>query len=440
MNNNDKSRKGVIALAVVTACVLGSLISSFRNSRTYVTPVSQLLEQAGGESGLSLGDVKTEKNEVLTKPAETSGEVRGPLDVSDVVAATMPCIVSITSESVQVVESYFYGRREIPRESAGSGIIIGQSDEELLIATNYHVIDGSDTITVCFSVDTEDADEAIVEALLKGSDETKDLAVVAVKNASIPEQVRSQIRIAALGDSGQLVVGQRAIAIGNALGYGQSVTAGIVSAVNRELNISGTAQNFIQTDAAINFGNSGGALLNNAGEVIGINAAKTASEGAEGMGYAIPINEAKPILEELMNKVSREKVAASERGGLGVSVQDVSEEARMVYDIPAGAFVYGVEDASAAEKAGISRGDIITELDGNKISSAASLEKVLNYYKAGERVTVVFYSGSGGAYREKEVSLKLGESGQQDRQGGSRYASPYEEPGMDPWSDFFGFW
>ena len=316
MNNHDKSKKGVIALAVVTAFVLGSLIFSFRETHNYVTPVSELLKEAG-ESSLSLEGGKDTAAGALDKTAEFSYSPKGPLDVSDVVEATMPSIVAITSESMQVVEYFFYGRQEIPSESAGSGIIIGQSGEELLIATNYHVIEDSDTITVCFSVKTEEAEEAIAEALLKGSDETKDLAVVAVKLKDIPEQVKSQIRVASLGDSDELVVGQRAIAIGNALGYGQSVTAGIVSAVNRELNIESETQNFIQTDAAINFGNSGGALLNNAGEVIGINSAKATASGAERMGYAIPINEAKPILEELMNKETREKVDASERGSLG---------------------------------------------------------------------------------------------------------------------------
>ena len=302
--DNRNKYKGVVLLGIVTALVLGSFLFSFRGSSVKVMPVEQLLESASTEASMATSSDGT----AVSQSALSNEKLRGPLDVSDVAEAVMPSIVAITSQSKQVVESYFYGRYEIPSESVGSGIIIGQSDTELLIATNYHVVEDADTLTVCFSADAEDAEDVLAAALLKGGDAAKDLAVVAVDLSGISQDILSQIRVASLGDSDDLVVGETAVAIGNALGYGQSVTAGIISAVNRELTVDQVSQNYIQTDAAINFGNSGGALLNRSGEVIGINSVKATAEGAERMGYAIPINEAKPILQDLMARETREQV------------------------------------------------------------------------------------------------------------------------------------
>ncbi|MDD3795364.1 MAG: trypsin-like peptidase domain-containing protein [Lachnospiraceae bacterium] len=413
---------GVVALGIVTALVIGSLIYSFQGNNRIVWPTAE--EENSAANRLVLGNSQSENEVTQEKQLQSQSTApKGSLDVSDVVAATMPGIVSITSESVQEVEYFFYGTYEIPSESAGSGIIIAQSDTELLIATNYHVVDGADSLTVCFS--TEDTEDAIVSANVKGTDAEQDLAVIAVKLNDISDEVLSQIRIVSLGDSDSLQVGQRAIAIGNALGYGQSVTAGIVSALNRSLTIDNVESTFIQTDAAINFGNSGGALLNASGEVIGINSAKATSSGVEGMGYAIPINAAKPILEDLINKVTREKVDASEKGSLGIDAKSVSQEAQQVYNIPAGAFVYKVEPGAAADEAGIIQGDIIIKMDGTRINSADALENLLNYYKEGETVEVVYETGGSGSYREKTVSVTLQAAASENNSD----PYPYQMPG-----------
>ena len=432
------SLPGVIALGIVTAAVAGSVIFSFGEKEAVTIPsVSQLLE-AGQEDNGSL----TSNRQIPDMEPVTGERVKGPLDVSDVVEDTMPSIVAITSESVQVVESYFYGRYEIPSENAGSGIIIGENEDELLIATNYHVVEESDSITVCFSVEEELEDEAIAEAKVKGTDSARDLAVVAVAEGTIPEKIREKIKIAQLGDSDTLEVGEQAIALGNALGYGQSVTAGIISAVNREMTIDKIPQKFIQTDAAINFGNSGGALLNREGRVIGINSAKAASSGVEGMGYAIPINDARPILEKLMDRVTRDKASDSEAGDLGAELRNVSEEAQQLYGISAGAFVYELFSGSPLDRAGIEEGDIITEFDENRISSAEELESLLVYYKAGESVRVVYETAVNGAYQEKMAEVTLEEKTQRetDSRLQSQPYSPYEGWGMDSWFDsWWGF-
>ena len=404
-NRDERQKKssiaGLAALGVVIALVLGSLYYSFHDRYRAAFTADQYLEQVQ----TAQNQKTAEQEDTLSASQNNTERVRGPQDVSDVVEATMPSIVAITSESVQTVESFFYGRVQIPSEGAGSGIIIGQNDTELLIATNYHVIEDASSISVSFSVGAED--NTVVEAKTKGRDASKDLAVVSINIDAIPQQVLSEIRIAILGDSDALLVGQRAIAIGNALGYGQSVTAGIVSAVDRELTVDGTTQTYIQTDAAINFGNSGGALLDDKGHVIGINSAKAASSGVERMGYAIPINEAKPILEELMNRVTREKVASGEQGSLGIRAQNVSAQAQFLYDIPAGAYVTEVQTGSAAELADIQPGDIITEWDGTAIDSVETLAEQLGYYRSGETVEVRYVTGRSGIYEEQACFVTL---------------------------------
>lgn len=444
------SLPGVIALGVVTAAVIGSVIFSFGDEEKVTIPsVSQLLEAGAAEDGGSEQTAAENKdleadNENLAAVSDgaaaevslnSAGRIKGPLDVSDVVEVTMPSIVAITNESVQVVESYFYGSYEIPSESAGSGIIIGENEEELLVATNYHVVEDAEALTVCFSVEEDLADDAIVSAKIKGTDSTRDLAVVAVVKEEIPTKVQEQIKIAQMGDSDALVVGEKAIAIGNALGYGQSVTAGIVSALNRELTIDKTPQAFVQTDAAINFGNSGGALLNADGQVIGINSAKAASDGVEGMGYAIPINDAKPILEKLMNRQTRDKVEDGEMGSLGVELRNVSEEAQELYGISAGAFVYSVSQDSALTGSGISKGDIITEFDDNRVGSAEELENLLNYYRVGETVTVVYETAVDGAYQEKTTELTLVEEPEPETE--MRMSNPPGRNGYSFWDEYW---
>lgn len=336
----------------------------------------------------------------------------GNLDVSSIAENVMPSIVSITNKSVQEVQNYFsmfgYGAGAIQQEteSCGSGIIIGQNDTELLIVTNNHVVEGADTLSVCF------IDNECYEASLKGTDPDNDLAVIAVKLESISADTMSQIKAAVIGDSDALKVGEQVVAIGNALGYGQSVTTGIVSATNRAINTSsrsdGAGQTYIQTDAAINPGNSGGALVNMNGEVIGINSAKLASTEVEGMGYAIPVSQVSDIIEKLMNQTTREKAAGEERAVLGITGRSVTQEVTSAYRIPTGVYVAGVTQDGAAAKAGILQGDIITSFDGRKISDMDQLKEVLEYYKAGETVEVVVQTIENGSYAEKTVTVTLG--------------------------------
>ena len=346
--------------------------------------------------------------------------------VASVAQASMPSVVAITTVSVQEIPSFFgYGSRQYKSAATGSGIIVGDNDEELLIATNNHVVDGASTLSVCFmgndvvnaETETENADdtgdlnlEDAVSARIKGTDSDNDLAVIAVQKADIPEDTLSEIKIAQIGSSEDLVVGQQVVAIGNALGYGQSVTSGWISALNRTISTEdGTSSSgLIQTDAAINPGNSGGALLNMKGELIGINSAKYADSTVEGMGYAIPISRAKPILEELMNRQTREKVSNEEKGYLGVVLSNLTTEAIQMYDMPEGAFVRGVEEKSPAEKGGICKGDIIVKFDGQSVTSGDDLLKKLQYYKAGEKIEAVVARATDGEYQESTVEITLG--------------------------------
>lgn len=366
-------------------------------------------------------------------------------DITQVAENTMPSIVAITTISVQEVQSMFFGTQEQTEEGSGSGIIVDQNDSELLIATNNHVVEGAQTLSVCFTVEVENQEDLVVEGQIKGTDPDNDLAIVAVKLADIPESVKSQIKVIELGDSDQLKVGQQVVAIGNALGYGQSVTVGYVSALDREVTVDDVTNNLIQTDAAINFGNSGGALLNTSGQLIGINSVKAAAEGVEGMGYAIPINTANPILSDLMNRTTRTKVDENKKGYMGVTLADVSDEAKEVYNMPSGAFVYSVEEGSAAEQAGFKKGDIITKFDGITISSRDDMLDRMNYYEAGETVDVVLSSANNGEYQERTVSITLGaandaqsssesesqsqqESGRQSQgQGGEGSVTPFQD-------------
>ncbi len=336
------------------------------------------------------------------------------LDVSDVVKIAMPSVVSITNKSVQEVEYMFRGTLEVESESSGSGIIIAQTDTELLIATNYHVVEDADTLTVCFSVNSEDEADAIVGAVVKGSDDQYDLAVVAVTASDVPENVLKQISVAEFGSSENLRVGDPAIAIGNALGYGQSVTRGIISALDRTIEIDGVPKEYIQTDAAINFGNSGGALLNEDGKVIGINSAKAASSGVEGMGYAIPIDEAEPILAELMDRETREILDEPDRGFLGVYTEDISSEARSLYDIPSGAYISMVLSDSPAERAGLQKGDIICRLDGISVTSSDRFLELMQYYGRGETVEIELLRSNMGNYETKEVEVTFDGQPEQD--------------------------
>jgi serine protease Do len=330
--------------------------------------------------------------------------------VADIAETAMPAVVAITNRSVQEVQSFWRGRTfqyQDESESCGSGIIVGENETELLICTNNHVVEDATELTVSF------IDDKSYAAQIKGTDTANDLAVIAVKLDDIDQDTLDQIKIIQLGSSDDLRIGEQVVAIGNALGYGQSVTTGIVSALDRTIEVSDSYstvsyENLIQTDAAINPGNSGGALLNMNGELIGINSAKASSSGVEGMGYAIPISKAQPILEKLMNKVTRTKVDDSEASYIGISGQSVTSEVIQLYGIPAGIYVSQVGTGSPAEEAGLQVSDIITAFDDNTVTSMDELRNLLQYYKGGETVEITVQSAENGAYTEKTLTITLG--------------------------------
>lgn len=337
----------------------------------------------------------------------------------------MPVMVSITNVSVEEVQSYFgmFGRGQTMQqevESSGSGIIIGENDSELLIATNYHVIEDAKTLSVCF------VDNQVCEASVKGYDPDNDLAVIAVKLTSIPDETISEIQIAKIGDSDALEVGEQVVAIGNALGYGQSVTTGIVSALNRQIDTSDAVM--IQTDAAINPGNSGGALVNMDGEVIGINSAKFASTEVEGMGYAISTNAATPIIEDLMNRTTREKVSEEKASWLGITGQDVTSAIEEQYGIPQGIYIASVTQSSPAEEVGLETNYVITHFDGVRVTGMSNLKNRPEYYAAGETEEITVQVPNGSTYTEKKLTVTLGSASEANTNQTGRIPNGTESP------------
>lgn len=357
-------------------------------------------------TGKILGTSKSAQSETigtaeLTKSNNTGTDSStGVANVAEVAENVMPSVVSITNMTVSEVRDFFGGVREQQAQSSGSGIIIGQNDTELLIVTNNHVIENSTTLTVSF------VDNSSVEAKIKGTDASRDLAVVAVTMEDISSETKDAIKVATLGDSSALKVGEQAIAIGNALGYGQSVTTGIISATDRELEGMGTK--VIQTDAAINPGNSGGALLNSNGEVIGINSAKINDSSVEGMGYAIPISDVTDVITDLMNQKTKEKVPEAEQGYIGIAGVDVTSESAQMYNMPTGVYVSEITKGGGAEKAGITKGSIITAIEGSTVTGMEELKEQLTYYRAGEAVTLTIQTpNTNGEYKETQVEVTL---------------------------------
>ena len=323
-------------------------------------------------------------------------------DVSEVVKEVMPAIVSIDNHYKETL-SYWGQSFTNEADASGSGIIVGENDTELLIVTNYHVVADTEGLTVQFMEGSE------VSASVKGTDADMDLAVIAVPLTDIDDKTRQAIAIATLGDSDALEVGEPAIAIGNSLGYGQSVTTGVISALDRDIELSGGSKGtFIQTDAAINPGNSGGALLNIKGEVIGINSVKIGASVVEGMGYAIPISSASPIIADLMLKETKNKVAEEERGYLGISGINVTADVSAMYGIPEGVFISQVYPDTAAYAAGLQKGDIITEFEGEEITTMQKLQKELEFYAIGDKVEITVMSASSNGYESRKVQLTLG--------------------------------
>ncbi len=435
-NNNKKNPKNSKKLAkkigaiTLSAVLFGSVAAGSFQAVNYFSPVSKTTNSSSQTSKSNSSSASLLKT---TTTSDSSN--KGSLDVSDITTSAMPSIVAITNKSVQEVQDYFsqfgfrgQGQTQTQEtESQGSGIIIGKNDTELLMVTNNHVVEGADTLSVCF------IDNKVYEANVKGTDAENDLAVIAVPLDSISDDTMSQIAVASIGDSDSLKVGEQVVAIGNALGYGQSVTTGIVSAVNRALsnNSSDTQDSnsssddsssatYIQTDAAINPGNSGGALLNMNGEVIGINSAKLASTEVEGMGYAIPISRVSDIIDNLMNQTTRTKVDSDKQGTIGIKGINVTSDVQEKYNLPEGIYVSEVTSGSAAEKAGITSGSVITKFDGKSVTDIESLQDLLQYYKAGETVELTLQVPDSDSYKEKTVSISLGSKSDISSDGNSQ--------------------
>ena len=394
------------AVAVTGLALMFGVVSSatFLTTNYVGTKVLKLGTTQKSTSTTSTSAVTS--NASLTK---TSSVVTS--DVSSVVENVMPSIVSITNMSVQEVQNFFGGTSKQESESAGTGIIISQNDSELLVVTNNHVVAGSNTLTVTF------ADGNSVEANIKGTDSEYDVAVVAVPLDSISEDTKKAISVATLGDSTELKVGEPAIAIGNALGYGQSVTTGVISALNRSVSETNettgetteSSVKLIQTDAAINPGNSGGALVNASGEVVGINSSNLVGDSVEGVGYAIPISDVSDLIENLMNQETKTKVAEADQGAIGIKGMSVSTEYSQQLNMPEGVYVSEVTKGGGAEKAGMTRGCIITGINGTTVSSKDDLQEQLQYYAKGDEVELTIQvPQSNGEYQEQSVNVTLG--------------------------------
>jgi len=387
-----KKVAGITAAALVFGTVSGGVMAGF--------------------NVLSNAAIIAQKNAAAQTQApalQTSGNQGGNVtytstvtDVSGIVENAMPSVAAI-NDKMTIKQQTFFAPQTLEAESSGSGIIVGKNDTELLIATNNHVVDGASNMTVTF------ADDKAVDAAVKGTDAASDLAIIAVPLDQIPADTMSKIKVASLGDSNSLKVGQQVIAIGNALGYGQSVTVGYVSALNREVqDENGNTNSFIQTDAAINPGNSGGALLDINGNVVGINSAKTASTEVEGMGYAIPISKANEILSTLMTKKTRVQVDEAKRGYLGIEGTNVDAQISQMYGMPNGIFVYRITDNGAAAASDLKEKDIITKLDGQSVTNMEQLQSMLSSYESGETVTLTVQSLTNGTYQEHDVQVTLG--------------------------------
>lgn len=397
-----------VGVLVLSGAILGTAAGGAFAASTYLFPQNQtnISSSQMQSSGSSI------QNTTLTSFNNTSVSSSDNASVQSIAENCMPSIVAITNIGVTETMT-MWGNVQQESESCGSGIIIGETDSELLIVTNYHVIEGSKTLTVVFSYDENSENPEAVEAYVKGYDENKDLAVIGISKDNLNADVLSQISIAAVGNSQDLGLGEQVVAIGNALGYGQSVTTGIVSALNRQIATDESGESdgneYIQTDAAINPGNSGGALFNMNGELVGINTAKIASSEIEGMGYAIPISDVYDLIEDFMNQTARTEVYSDEeKGYLGISGTDVTSSASSAYGMPEGVYVYDVTEGGAAANAGIEKGYIITKFDGKSVTSSSDLQTLLTYYKAGETVTVTVQVPDKSEYEEKEISVTLG--------------------------------
>lgn len=419
-NGKQKKTKSFAKKAVSIAClgaIFGVTAGAAFSLPAYFT--TKDLKQVKAEVQQLQAELENSKNNstltTTTDSLSTSNaafETASTATITSIAQNCLPSVVSITNKGVSEVRTMF-GTYQQDTESSGSGIIIGENESELLIVTNYHVVSGSNELSVVFSYDEANDEPSLVSARVKGYEADKDLAVIAVSLEDITDEMRSQIKVATIGDSSNLVLGQDVVAIGNALGYGQSITTGIISALNREVTVTdeqgGTITNrLIQTDAAINPGNSGGALLNMNGELIGINSVKVSSSSVEGMGYAIPISDVQSIIEELMLKETRDVVPEQAQGYLGIGGTDVTTDISETYGMPVGIFINRIYDNSPAGTAGLSKGNIITKFDGQTVKSMSELKSLLTYYRSGETVEIVAMIQGNNGYSEQKFSLTLG--------------------------------
>ena len=469
--NNDKKPMPFWKKAL-TAVALGLLFGAFAGAGIYV---AGLLTGVGPFSGSSVasgsgapeaspapettapaqkttpavatisGNTMEDRGDIDVVPATTATvTVKGATDVSEVAENVMPAVVSITNNYIQTAQDIFGQRYQAESEAAGSGIIVGDNGDELLVVTNQHVVDDAETLRVQFIDGTE------VTANLKGEDEDSDLAVIAINKADLSSETKGNIKIASLGDSEHLKVGQTAIAIGNAMGYGQSVTVGVISAVDRDLTLSNGTHKMIQTDAAINPGNSGGALVDVNGNVIGINEAKLSNSVIEGMGYAIPISRAREIIDGLMNRSTKTKIEEKDRGYLGISGVDVTSEISEQYNMPRGIYIAKVGSGLAADNAGITAKSIITSFDGQSVQTMEQLQSLMQYYKIGDTVDVVIQKPveNGYGYEEQTCRVTLGGNMSMNSNSGSSEESSRSNEDQDssgyyyyhsqPFDDIFG--
>ncbi len=397
-----KVAKAVADVMCAALCVCGGYAAGSMLGNN--SPESAIVQQGQtADNGQTPADATATSN--ITFQTAGNSLNKKSYTVAEIAANYMSSVVAITAKSTEEVYSMFGQTQQYESEGAGSGIIIAKTEEELIIATNNHVIEGATALSVCFN----DSEEQIYEAYAKGTDSSTDLAVVAVKLDEIPDEVLKTLSIAVLGDSNECVIGEQVVAIGNALGYGQSLTSGYVSALNREVVVDNVTYTLIQTDAAINPGNSGGALFNMYGEVIGINSVKLAANEVEGIGYAIPISDAIPILNQLAEREVRELVEEAEQGYLGIAGSAVSSSMASGYKMPVGIYVSEVNEDSAAEKAGIKKGDIITAFDGMSVTTMNQLKGYLQYYREGENVELTVNRLTEGEYKEMKLQLTLQE-------------------------------
>ena len=387
--NTGKKIAALVMSGILFGCVAGGTMVGVNALSNRLLPGETAQETIGQVSQETQADAGT----------KTQASIGN--DVSSIVEKAMPSVVAINNKMIYTQNNWLFGQQQYEVPSSGSGIIAGQNDTELLIITNNHVVEDSEELSVTF------IDNQSVKAAVKGTDSDSDLAVIAVQLSDIPEETRKQIKVADLGDSDSLKLGQGVVAIGNALGQGQSVTVGYVSALNKKITINDVERTLLQVDAAINPGNSGGALLNSNGEVIGINEAKYADTSVEGVGYAIPISKAKDIIDDLMTRTTKIAVSESEQGYLGIQLQNIDESMAKMYGMPQGVYVYKIMEDSAAAGSDLHEKDIITKLDGEKISNYADLAKLLTYYKSGDTVTLTVQSLVNGSYQEREVQVTL---------------------------------